>query len=83
MPGDQKNMFDAKIEQILAKIADLQAKLESERKTLEKLDPENHEERNYRRECEWCIRDYIADIGTLQKELESLREFSDQYQNQR
>ncbi|MBP9999537.1 MAG: hypothetical protein KBT14_02450 [Proteobacteria bacterium] len=80
MPIKQLTIFDDRIGQIRAKIADLQAKIKSERETLEKLDPKDCEDRNDILTSERYIRDYAAEIENLQKELASHLYFSGQNQ---
>lgn len=80
MPINQLTIFDDRIGQIRTKIADLQAKIKSELKALEKLDPTDYEDRNDIRSIEWYIRDCTAEIENLQKELASHLYFSGQNQ---
>lgn len=80
MPIKQLTIFDDRIGQIQEQIADLQAEIKSERKTLEKLDPKDCEDRRDINYSQGVIRYNEERISQLQKELASHLYFSGQNQ---
>lgn len=80
MPIKQLTIFDDRIGQIQAEITRLQAEINSERETLEKLDPKDCEDRRDIIYSQGVIRYNEERISQLQKELASHLYFSGQNQ---